>query len=163
MIIRKIKKLDATEYLKMLLQIDKESEKMMLEAGERPNSVEEREGYIDFIKSSNSLELIVEDGTSIVGHLSIERGWANQIKHTGFLVIGLLEKYRGQGFGTQLLEQAIEWCKENAIHRIELYVRFDNNAISLYEKMGFDIEGTKVHALKVGDCYFNELLMAKIL
>jgi len=28
--------------------------------------------------------------------------------------------------------------------------------------MGFLIEGTKVHQLKVGDCYFDELIMAKI-
>ena len=161
--IRKIEKSDATEYLKMLVQLDNESDKMMLEPGERQSSVEREEGYIDFIRSTNSLVFIVEDGTSIVGYISIERGWANQIKHTGFLVIGLLEKYRSQGFGTKLFEQAIDWSRNNGIHRIELYVRSDNNnAISLYKKMGFLIEGTKVHQLKVGDCYFDELIMAKI-
>jgi len=162
--IREIEKSDATGYLKMLVQLDNESDKMMLEPGERQSNVEREEGYIDFIKSSNSLLFIVEDGTNIVGYLSIERGWSNQIKHTGFLIIGLLEKYRGQGFGTKLFEQAIEWCKNSDIHRIGLYVRSDNNnAISLYKKMGFLIEGTKVHQLKVGNCYFDEFLMAKIL
>jgi len=162
--IREIEKLDSRKYLNMLLQLDNESDKMMFEPGERHTSIEEQEGYIDFIKSSNSLIFIVEDGDSIVGYISIERGWANQIKHTGFLIVGLLEKYRGQGFGTKLFEQAINWCKDNDIHRIELCVRSDNNnAISLYKKMGFVIEGTKVHQLKVKNCYFDELIMAKIL
>lgn len=66
--------------------------------------------------------------------------------------------------GTKLFEQALNWCKDNDIHRIELYVRSDNtNAISLYKKMGFVIEGTKVHQLKVKNRYFDELIMAKIL
>ncbi|HEX3022141.1 MAG TPA: GNAT family N-acetyltransferase [Lachnospiraceae bacterium] len=162
--IRKIEKLDSQKYLDMLLQLDNESDKMMIEPGERHSSIEEQEGYIDFIESSNSLVLIIEDGNSIVGYISIERGWANQIKHTGFLVVGLLEKYRGQGLGMKLFEEALKWCKDNDIHRIELYVRSDNdNAISLYKKMGFAIEGTKVDQLKVKNRYFDELIMAKIL
>ena len=162
--IREIEKSDAKEFLDMLLQLDNASDKIMFEPGERNSSIEEQVGYIDFIKSSNSLVLIVEDESRIVGYISIERGWANQIKHTGFLIIGLLAKYRGQGFGTKLFEQGLKWCEDNNIHRIELYVRTDNNnAIALYKKMGFVLEGTKVHQLKVKDCYFDELLMAKIL
>jgi len=36
-------------------------------------------------------------------------------------------------------------------------------AIGLYRKLGFQVEGTKVHALCVDGIYVDELLMAKLL
>lgn len=162
--IREIEKEDAEKSLKMLVQLDKESDKMMMEPGERDTSIERQEGYIDYMKSSESLMLIVEDNNDTVGYLSIERGWAKQIKHTGFLVVGLLKEYRNKGIGTELFKQALDWAKTNNIHRVSLYVREDNdNAIALYKKMGFVIEGASRDQLKVGERYYDELNMAKLL
>lgn len=111
---------------------------MMLEPGERQSNVEREEGYIDFMNSSNSLVFVVEDGNSLVGYLYIERGWSNQIKHTGFLIIGLLQGYRGQGFAKITCSAFIEYCLDH-----DLIPAWDadsgnepSNKLSL--KLGFD-------------------------
>ena len=52
----------------------------------------------------------------------------------------------------------------NGITRLELEVSKKNKfAISLYEKLGFEVEGVKRHAFLVNGKYEDELLMAKII
>lgn len=49
-----------------------------------------------------------------------------------------LEKYRGQGYGQKLIEEAIAFAKTQNVDSIELVVNQDNApAIRLYEKTGF--------------------------
>jgi len=52
--------------------------------------------------------------------------------------LGILDKYRQQGYGEMLVKYLIELCRKNSIKNI--YIRVDKNnhkAISLYSKIGF--------------------------
>ena len=81
-------------------------------------------------------------------------GWADIIpedrettRHSGHLGMGVLKEYRGKGLGTALLQTAMDECWQKGIKRIELEVFTDNQAaISLYRKLGFELEGTKRYA-----------------
>lgn len=96
--------------------------------------------------------------------MSAERGAANRIKHSAYIVIGILKDYRGQEIGTKLFERLEKWASENAIIRLELIVMTHNeSAIGLYKKMGFKIEGLKEKSLIVDENYVDEYYMGKIL
>lgn len=91
MIIRKVKLEDAEELLNMLKQLDSETKYMMYEPGERKTSIEEMKATIEQINASNSLMLVAEEEKKIVGFLSAERGFANRIKHSAYIVVGILK------------------------------------------------------------------------
>lgn len=164
MIIRKVKLEDAEELLNMLKQLDSETKYMMYEPGERKTSIEEMKANIEQIDSSNSLMLVAEEEEKIVGFLSAERGFANRIKHSAYIVVGILKDYRGRKIGVNLFKELIAWASNNDIVRLELTVMTNNKgAIGLYEKMGFKIEGLKEKSLLVDGKYIDEYYMAKIL
>lgn len=164
MIIRKVEVEDTEALLNMLKQLDCETKNMMYEPGERRTSIEEMKANITNINASNSLMLIAEDKETVVGFLSAERGFANRIKHSAYIVIGILKSYRGKKIGTNLLEELVNWALDNEITRLELTVLTHNEgAIRLYKDMGFKIEGLKEKSLIIDGKYFDEYYMAKLL
>ena len=110
---------------------------------------EERDGIaaeppIDVEARAASLRL---DGTlvaiavdEVVGYLRVEAS------SFGFGEIGMMvaRDWRGRGVGSALVAAAIEWGRENGLHKLTLSV-FPHNeaAISLYRKFGFAEEGRR--------------------
>jgi RimJ/RimL family protein N-acetyltransferase len=82
-------------------------------------------------------------------------------KHSGTLGIGVLAEYRGHGIGESLMRSALDRAKEIGLTRVELTVRKPNlPAFTLYEKLGFVVEGVKRNAVKIGDLYEDLIMMA---
>jgi len=60
-----------------------------------------------------------------------------------------------------LILQALAAARTIGLQRVELSVRENNrNAIALYEKVGFEIEGVQRNAVFVDGTYENIILMA---
>ena len=162
--IRKINIDDTENYLDMLKQLDNETKYMMYEAGERKTSIEEMRLSIQNIVDTNKLLLVAEEEGKIIGFLSANKGFANRIKHSAYIVIGILKDYRGKKIGTRLFEELFQWAASNKITRLELTVMTNNeNAIRLYKKMGFKVEGLKEKSLIVDGNYIDEYYMSKLL
>ncbi len=162
MIIRKIEEKDAENYLNMLKQLERETKFMLYEPEERKTTIEEIKDKI--IKSNKSREiiLIVEEDDKLVGFLHSVRGSFNRVKHSSFVMIGIIEDYTGKGIGTKLFIELEKWARENEVSRLDLTVSIDNSrAINLYKKMGFQIEGIMKNSLIVDGEYNHRYLMAK--
>ena len=161
--IRKIKMEDANSYLEMLLNLDKETKFMMFEPEERSNSIDIARRKIENTIKGDNLILVATEGTEIIGFLSVERGVPRRIRHTGYVVVGIREKYRGMGIGSKLFSELDKWARENNLTRLELTVVSSNIvAKHLYEKNGFEIEGIKRKSVLVDGKYLDEFYMAKI-
>jgi ribosomal protein S18 acetylase RimI-like enzyme len=165
MAIREIKVGDEEQFVKLIYQIDRETDYMLYEPGERTLTVEQQRKSIEELnKDKNSTFFVAESDNQMVGYLMARGGFANRIKHTLYLVIGIVKDYRGKGIGTQLFSEMEKWAMEHKIHRLELTVNAENKAgIALYKKMGFEIEGTKRDSLCIEGIFVNEYYMAKIL
>ncbi len=71
------------------------------------------------------------------------------------------EKQRN-GFGTILLSEILNLLQSQQIAQVFLEVMVGNNpAIQLYQKLGFNIIGTRKNYYKVDGKYIDALLMAK--
>ena len=85
--------------------------------------------------------LVALAGTAIVGSLHVEQS------RFGFGELGMAvaREWRGRGVGSALLAAAIEWAREQDMHKLSLSV-FPHNAaaIALYRKFGFVEEGRRV-------------------
>jgi putative acetyltransferase len=99
----------------------------------------------------------------VVGQLGLERKSGRQA-HVGRLGMMVHADYQGCGVGSALLGAAVD-LGENwlDLSRIELEVYTDNAAgIALYQKFGFEIEGTlQDYAFRDGQ-YVDSYLMARI-
>ncbi|MEK4715149.1 MULTISPECIES: GNAT family N-acetyltransferase [Sporosarcina] len=47
-------------------------------------------------------------------------GNARRRKHSSYIVIGIVEDYRGQGRGRKLFKELEQWASNHNIHRLEL-------------------------------------------
>jgi RimJ/RimL family protein N-acetyltransferase len=163
--IRPIHPDDSEKLVNLILQVERESDFMLFESGERKLTPEQQQSRIESMeKEKNSTIFIAEVSGKLIGYLIAIGGVARRNRHSVYLVVGILEKYRGKGVGTRLFMELENWAREHHIHRLELTVMTSNQAaISLYRKMGFEIEGIKRDSLLVNGEYVDEYYMSKLL
>lgn len=165
LLVRRIKEIDAQDFLTLCKTLDQETQYMMLVPGEREMSVEEQRIRIqEAIFHTNQTILVAEDDGALVGYVGALGGHWERNRHTASIVIGILQSYTGMGLGTRLMEAIESWARDKGLHRLELTVMKHNKAaLSLYEKLGYEIEGVKRDSLRVGDVFVDEYYMAKLL
>ena len=79
---------------------------------------------------------VLEENGEVIGYAGYEK-----IVDEGHLInMAVAEAHRKQGLGRALIEQILTKSREDQIKRLILEVRISNHpAISLYEKMGFEV------------------------
>jgi L-phenylalanine/L-methionine N-acetyltransferase len=85
-------------------------------------------------------------------------------RHAGEIGMMVRDDWQGKGIGTALMQAAVDFAdKWLNLSRLELDVFFDNEpAIKLYEKFGFQVEGTQIgYAFRDGQ-YVDTLKMARV-
>jgi len=126
---------------------------------------EEREILTGYAGSRNSLFLVAELESQIVGALTCKGGTRQATRHSATLGISVHKGWRGKRIGTALMARAIEWATSTGVvTRIELKVLARNKiATHLYEKSGFQIEGRRRRAIHHNGEYVDDLIMALLL
>lgn len=91
----------------------------------------------------NNRVLIARLGDEIIGVASVGAEQHEKIAHMGELGISLLRKFWGLGLSRVMMEDMIDWAKENPVlSYLRLEVSVENKrAISLYEKFDFEVIG----------------------
>ena len=160
---RNLVKTDAERFWEMMNQLDHETKYMLYEPGERTKNITRIESLIENSVEGDDFLLVAEEDNKIVGYISAQKGGLNRIAHSAYIVVGILQKYRGKGIGTEFFKQLDDWAEEKNITRLELTVICENEvAKHLYEKSGFEIEGIKRKSVLVDGIYLDEFYMAKI-
>lgn len=162
--IRPIEVRDAESFIKLSKQID-DSNYMLFEPGERNITLEQQSKSIESILSEKkSIIFVVERENKLVGFIAAFGGNVKRNQHSAYLVLGVLEEFQGQGIASKLFNQIFEWARDNELSRLGLTVIKDNiKAFNLYRKMGFVLEGEKVHSLIINGKPVNEYYLYKLL
>ena len=109
---------------------------------------------------------VVRSGKEIVGTYRLIPK-ANRQSHILYLGGFTVKKsWKGKGFGSKILSHIKDVSKDLGFRRIELTVDVHNlPAISLYKKIGFQIEGTirMSYRLSTTNQFYDEYLMGLIL
>jgi L-amino acid N-acyltransferase YncA len=93
----------------------------------------------EFARSADA-SMVAEAGGRIVGTINVDVG------RFGAGDLGMLvdAAWRGRGVGSGLMDAAIEWAREQGLHKLCLEVFPTNTAaIALYRKYGFAEEGLR--------------------
>lgn len=116
-------------------------------------------------ENDSCYNLVAVSGEHVIGMLSIDT-FPNKPRrrHAGLIGISVSDAWQGQGVGKALMEAGIDLA-DNWLNltRLELEVYFDNEAaIRLYERYGFEREGTlRQHAFRNGQ-YVDSIVMARL-
>ncbi|MBT2693723.1 GNAT family N-acetyltransferase [Bacillus sp. ISL-55] len=163
--IRQAEERDTENFSKLIQEVENTTNFMLYGPGERKFNPEAQRKMIQALRAEeNSNIFLAEADSGLAGYLIAKGGSVCRTKHTAYLVIGIKEGFRGFGIGTRLFEELFSWGKQVGIHRLELTVMTENLAgVSLYKKMGFEIEGTKKNSLLVDGEYKDEFYMSRIL
>lgn len=150
---------DMIEYMNI---VGGESDHLLSGANEFNISIEDEENWIESINSSeSSILLIAKDKEKIVGIASLISPTKDRIAHQSEVGISLRKDYWGLGIGTAMMEDLIQFARENnQTEIIHLGVKADNApAIALYKKLGFVEIGRYPKFFKIKGEYFDEILM----
>ena len=154
---------EAETFWELMNALDYETEYMLFEPGERVKNLSRMEMIIENAIAGKDFICIAEVAGNFVGYLSAQREMIKRVAHSAYVVVGIRKEFQNQGIGKRLFEQLDEWAKEQSVKRLELTVICENaRAKHLYEKMGFQIEGTKKKSVLVDERFLDEFYMAKI-
>jgi putative acetyltransferase len=105
----------------------------------------------------------IGDG-AVVGELTVKGVSPRRaVKHVATLGMSVKPAWRRRGVGSALMTAAIEWARSRDFTRLELNVYARNTpAIRLYQRCGFEIEGTRRRFIREGDTYLDDLVMARL-
>ncbi len=117
-------------------------------------------GQKDLIRNPDDLNLVAIIGNEIVGTINVQRGIYKKNRHTANLGIAIKKQYREMGIGTELIKRAIKWAFEQNILKMNLEVFSSNEkAVSLYKKLGFEIEGVRRGQFVIENSFVDDVLM----
>ncbi|SNX55073.1 GNAT family N-acetyltransferase [Thermoanaerobacterium sp. RBIITD] len=156
---------DAKGIVKLIDSVGKEKLYMVTE--NYTLTEEEERQLIRKLNHEKDLILVADYGGNIIGCLTLFRyygGRSPKVQHVGEIGISIDSEFRNNGIGSKLFEYTIEWAKRKNYKKLCLSVFSSNlNAIHLYEKYGFQIEGRRKQQFKIGDNYVDEILMGLFL
>ncbi|KNH13022.1 GNAT family N-acetyltransferase [Vibrio cyclitrophicus] len=113
---------------------------------------------------SDHFTLVAEVSGKVVGHITLFMTTKVRDRHCAGLAIAVNPDMQGKGVGKVLMQEAINQA-DNWLNlvRLELEVHADNHgATTLYESVGFQLEGTKKLSTFKGGKYVDMLLMSRI-
>ena len=87
------------------------------------------------IKAGKSTIRVVEDNEKIQGFCKVDIN--GTYGHLDYLIV--LKDSRGKGYGDELMTWAINFFEQRGVDQIEIKVVDGNNALSFYEKYGFNV------------------------
>lgn len=114
--------------------------------------------------AAGTYNLVAVVERKVVGSLGLNANTRPRRRHVGSIGIGVRDDWRGRGVGSALLKAAVELA-DNWLNltRLELEVYTDNAAaIRLYEKFGFEREGTKRRDAFRDGGFVDSHLMARL-
>ncbi|MBR0840732.1 GNAT family N-acetyltransferase [Bradyrhizobium liaoningense] len=118
-----------------------------------------RSFVLDMIAQGNP-QFVALSGGEAIGWCDVRRHPRPIYAHAGILGMGLLQPFRGQGIGTRLISTTLATAQAAHMTRVELSVRENNlNAIALYKRVGFTVEGLSRNAVKIDGVYENVIQM----
>ncbi len=117
------------------------------------------------LPTNTDLFVVAELAGEVVGNAGLHAvGQAVRRRHAASLGIAVLPQAQGQGVGRALMQALLDYADQwGQVLRVELVVYADNErAIRLYQRLGFEAEGTmRAYALRAGQ-YVDVLAMARL-
>lgn len=169
-VVRQAQKRDLKEIIDLRLKLVKSypaSYLVTFEESREQTPEDWKKWLMKYLAQDQSNLFVAQEGKKPIGMVACRREILERLEHTGTVVsLGVLPDYRGRGTGEALMVRLINWAKlKGKIRRLQLEVFSDNQeAVALYQKLGFKKEGVKKkYARRKDGRYQDALLMVLFL
>lgn len=165
LIIREADTEDARAFIQLQETIYSETDFMLYGKSDQKQSVQGTRKRLEEWKMArnSNLFLAIMNG-EYAGYLVIIGGPAPRASHRASVVIGVKQAFSNKGIASTLMFHGENWAKEVGIEKLELTVIKENViAQKLYNKLGFEMEGTRKNALRINGNYVDEFYMGKMI
>jgi putative acetyltransferase len=127
-------------------------------------SDEQRKLIAELAESARHAMFVAIADDAIVGQVSIKPvSTRRALLHVGSLGMMVVKAWRGRGVGSALMTAILDWSRTAGYTRVELAVYVRNTAaVRLYQKFGFQIEGTRRNYIREGATYVDDHIMARL-
>ena len=162
--IRQARPEDAATLVALGASIGREPEAWLLNTDGWRTVADERRYLRALRRHPDAIVFVADDEGAIVGRLSIARDPHSASRHVADLGLMVASTHRRRGIGKALLEQAASWARDAGVSKLELHVfPWNEPAIQLYERFGFEREGLRRRHYRRGAEYVDAILMAYML
>jgi L-amino acid N-acyltransferase YncA len=97
----------------------------------------------------------------VVGWVTLVVNETDKLDHTAELTVGVLEQYRRQGIGSELLARGAEWATRKGVEKVYNSVPATNDvATEFLAEHGWETEAVREDHYKVDGEYVDEVMMA---
>ena len=160
-VIREARPEDATTLAALGSAVGREPEAWLLNTDGWRSAADERRYLRALRRHPDAAVYVADDGGAIVGRLSLSRDPHSASRHVADLGLMVAASHRRRGIGKALLEQAVAWARDAGVRKLELHVfPWNEPAIRLYERFGFEREGLRRGHYRRGGDYVDAILMA---
>lgn len=164
-IIRHAVESDAAALLEIAKSVLAEEIYQLMTTEEFKLTIDDEKKWIgSFLEMPLSILLVAETNGIVVGMLDFHIGHRQRISHVGNFAISIISEFRNLGIGSMLLQTLNQWAlSTKKVEKINLQVHSTNQqAIAVYLKNGYVIEGVRKNELKYPDSnYVDAVLMAR--
>lgn len=164
--VRRATKDDAQKMIDFYNVVGGETDFLSFGANEFKRDLQEYEEYITATSNEpSSIMLLALIDSEIISIATINSSQKERTKHVGTLGIVISKKYTGLGLGRLLMNDLIEWAKQNGVtKKISLVTNETNTvAIELYKKLGFEVEGLLKKDNFINGNFNNTVIMGLLL
>lgn len=160
-VIRAAEPADAAALVELANAVGAEPEGWLITTTNWRSAGDERRYLKSIRRYPHAAVFVAEAAEGIVGRLSVGRDPHPASHHVADLGLMVAKSHRRHGVGSALLEAAVDWARSRGVRKLELHVfPYNEAAIQLYERFGFEREGyRKQHYLRP-DGYVDAILMA---
>jgi len=165
--VRKAEVKDAPKTRELFLELLKSYPKAYLSTWEEEKKLDVGDEVAKLKKISRrptSNFFVAEVGNKIVGMVICHGHEKRKIRHQATVEkLGVLPEYCRRGIGTLLLKHLLDWVRdETKISRLDLWVILSNpKVLSFYQKFGFEKEAVIGKACRIGDKFYDSVIMVK--
>jgi len=113
------------------------------------------------IEGTQSRIFLADAGGELVGIVAVFRESGVKVRHSANVVsVYVRPAWRGRRLAELMIRQAIEWCGEVGVRIVRLCVTAGNEAaIACYLRCGFMECGVQREVIRVGEVYYDEVVM----
>ena len=156
---------DAAAVLQHLDLVAGETDFLSFGRGEVGLSLEQETAFLRRLQAEDGgLMLKASIDGELAAVASLLRFSRSRVRHGATLGLSIQKRYWAMGLGRAISETILVAARHLGLTRVELRVRHDNaRAISLYETLGFQVEGRLRGAFVVDGVEYDDLMMGLLL
>ncbi|GAA4110279.1 GNAT family N-acetyltransferase [Aquimarina addita] len=155
---------DAFTLLQLKQEYLKKTKTLPLFDYEYPNNTDqEKEMIKKYQLEKNSIILVAVSEDTMIGNIDLTGSRRKKTAHTAMIGMGIHTEWQNQGIGTLLLQNVLDWAKENEILKTIWLEVYNTNSlgIALYQKMGFESQGLIPDFFFENNSYIDKIIMSR--